>query len=349
MSDPTTTRTEPVRGHRAGVLFLAWTRTSGRSLEIATALDGEAACVMPATLSARRLVLVRYAVSAVLTLVVLARRRPACVIVTNPPVVPALLVRAWTTVAGGRYVLDSHPSSFGAKDHRVSQRLIGVHRWLARGAAATMVTAQVWVDVLASWGAVGLVVHEAPPLWSTRALRGPSGRRVLFPGVYAGDEPIDVVLEVARRRPDLQIRVTGDLRRCPDRVTRALPANVVLLGYLASEDFAAEVDAADVVMVLTTEPTSVPRAGYEAVYSRRPLVVSDWPVARDAFPRALHAPNDADALAAALDAAQSGPQRDPLALDRALAHQEERWNTQLDALRRVTSAPTARSGRGGGR
>lgn len=334
---------------RPRVLFVAWTRTSGRSHEIAAALGGRAVCVMPTRFGAGRLVLVRYAYSAAATLRALARYRPTSVIVTNPPVVSALVVRAWTALAGGGYLLDSHPSSFGAKDHRLSQRLLPVHRWLARGAVTTMVTAQVWVDVLASWGAAGTVVHEAPPLWTTSPLTGPSRGRVLFPGVFAGDEPIDVVLEVARRRPQLQIRVTGDLRRCPERVREQLPPNVRLLGYLPTPAFAAEVDAADVVLVLTSEPTSVARAGYEAVYSRRPLVVSDWPVAREAFPCAVHAPNEAQALAEALDRAQTSNARAAGALDAALAAAEERWSQQLDALRRATSRPAGRAAGGGRR
>lgn len=343
--------TRPGRGggqRQPRILFVAWTRTSGRSREIAEALGAEAACIMPVSLSARRLVLIRYLVSAVITLVTLARRRPSAVIVTNPPVVPALLVRAWTTVTGGTYVLDSHPSSFGAKDHRLSQRLIGIHRWLARGAAATMVTTPAWVDVLASWGAFGIVVHEAPPLWSAARLSGPPRGRVLFPGVFASDEPIDVVADVARLRPDLQIRVTGDVKRCPERVLRDLPPNMRLLGYIDMAEFGAEVDAADAVMVLTTEPTSVPRAGYEAVYARRPLVMSDWPSTRDAFPHATHARNDATALAEALDRALDAEHRDQLGLDRALADQEERWSNQLEALRRAVS-PSRRTMAGGAR
>lgn len=337
-------------GKGSGVLFLAWTRTSGRSHEIATALGGNARPVFPERLSAKKLFPLRYAYSLVVSIAVLAKLRPAAVIVTNPPIFPGLVVKAWSVLTRRPYVLDSHPSSFGAKNHRISQRLIGVHRWLARGAAVTMVTTREWVDVLQSWGAKGLIVHEAPPLWSAGPvpeLSAVSRPRVLFPGVFSGDEPVDLVWAVARLRPQVEFRVTGLRSRCPEQLLRDLPKNVTLVGYLDAGAFAAEVDGAHAVLALTTEPTSVMRCGYEAVYSRRPLIVSDWPAGQDAFPHAVHAANDAEALATAVDLALSPAWRDEALLDLALKEQMYRWNQQLDALRSATSATSSEMPVGG--
>jgi hypothetical protein len=331
-------------GKRGGVLFLAWTRTSGRSHEIAAALGGDARPVFPERLSAKRLLLVRYAYCLVVSVGVLLRLRPSAVIVTNPPIFPGLLVRVWSVLTRRPYVLDSHPSSFGAKNHRVSQRLIGVHRWLARGAAATMVTTQKWVDTLSGWGARGLIVHEAPPLWRVGplpALTAQTRPRVLFPGVFSGDEPVDLVWAVARLRPAVEFRVTGLRSRCPEHLIRDLPSNVTLVGYLDAAAFAAEVDGAHAVLALTTEPTSVMRCGYEAVYSRRPLIVTDSPAGQDAFPHAVQVPNDAERLASAVDLALSLAWRDKALLDLALKEQTYRWNQQLDALRSAISATSS--------
>lgn len=328
-------------GTGGGVLFLAWTRTSGRSREIAAALGGKARPIYSERLSGKRLVLLRYAYSLVVSIAVLARLRPSAVIVTNPPIVPGLLVKVWAALTRRPYVLDSHPSAFGAKNHRISQRLIGVHRWLARGAAVTMVTTQDWVDTLHRWGARGVIVHEAPPLWAVGPLHQPpegSRPRVLFPGVFSGDEPVDLVWEVARLRPEVEFRVTGSTFRCPEQLRRDKPDNITLVGYLDTAAYAAEVDGAHAVLALTTEPTSVMRCGYEAVYSRRPLIVSDWPAGQDAFPQAAHVPNDAGHLASAVDLALSPAWRDKVLLDLALKEQTYRWNQQLDALRSATSA-----------
>ena len=313
-----------------GLLFVAWTRTVGRSHEIAAALGGAAFTTHPARLSHRRLVLVRYLVNAVRTVTVLRARRPEVVIVTNPPLVAALVVWAWSRVSGAGFILDSHPSAFGAKNHVVSRRLIRVHRFLARRALACMVTTGDWVEVLASWGASGVIVHEAPPLWPSSTAR-PEANRVLFPGVFAGDEPIEEVVELARLRPTVDFRVTGDQRRCPASILAELPPNVTLLGYLDTGAYAAEVRAASAVLALTTEPTSVMRAAYEAVYARRPLVISDWPAGRTAFPYATYVLNRAEDLARGVDEALAN--RDQAVLDAALMEQETTWRQQVHALR----------------
>jgi Glycosyl transferase 4-like domain len=318
------------------VLFIAWSRTAGRSQEIAHALGGLALPIHPARLAGKSLFPVRYLYNTARTLSALVRLRPSAVIVTNPPLVSAVVVGLWAVATGRPFVLDSHPSSFGAKDHAVSRRLIAVHRWLARRASTTLVTTQAWVDVLESWGAHGTIAHEAPPLWSTSDLAGPGGRRVLFPGVFAGDEPIDEVIALARLRPELDVRVTGDIAKCPPRISADLPGNVTLLGYLDTAAFAAEVGFADVILALTTEPTSVMRAAYEAVYARRPLVVSDWPAGREAFPHAIHTENDAPKLAGSVESAL-GAGRDGALLELAAKEQTHRWNQQLENMRAAIS------------
>lgn len=323
------------------VLFVAWTRTAGRSHEIAAALGGEAYTTHPLRLASRRLVPFRYLVNTIRTVRVLVRRRPDVVIVTNPPIVAALVVWAWTRAAGCSYILDSHPSAFGAKNHLASQRLIRLHRWLARRALTCMVTTRDWVQVLDAWGARGVVVHEAPPLWSPSTAAAHSKERVLFPGVFASDEPIDQVVALARLRPDVEFSITGDRARCPEHILEDLPSNVRLVGYLDTEGYAAEVEAAGAVLALTTEPTSVMRAGYEAVYSRRPLIVSDWRAGREAFPHAIHVANRAEDLAAGVDKALKS-RDDTALLEAAFKEQGEMWTQQLQSLRSAISQRSKR-------
>jgi glycosyltransferase involved in cell wall biosynthesis len=261
---------------RPMVGFVAWGPTSGRGAEIAAALGGQSHCFYPPRLARKALVPLRYALSAVATTAYLARHRPRAVIATNPPVFPGLLAFAYGRLAGVPVLLDSHPSSFGRKGDRLSARLLPVHAWLARRVAATLVTTDDWVRQVARWGGRAEIVHEAPSgLAGSEPRALPARPVVLFAGVFAQDEPFAEVIEAARLLPSVELRVTGDLRRCPPGLRAAAPANVRFLGYLDGADYRQALQQADVVLALTTEPTSVMRAAYEAVYAGRPLVTSD--------------------------------------------------------------------------
>ncbi len=304
---------------------------------MAHALGGVAVHVHPRALSARRLVLLRYLVSVVLTAAALVRLRPAAVAVTNPPVVPGLVVAGWSALTGTPFLLDSHTSSFGVKGNAVAKRMLRVHRWLARRSAGVMVTTTSWVEEVRTWGADGLVVHEAPPAWTVSETAPAHARpQVLLVGVFSDDEPIEEVVAAAALCPDVDVAVTGDLAKCPPGLRESAPANVSFVGFLGPDAYRRRLEASDVVIALTTEPTSVMRAAYEAVYARRGLVVSDWPTLREVFPLARHAGNHAEALAGALRAAlaEDAPARRQRAED-ARELQLKRWAEQVDGMRRA--------------
>lgn len=325
---------------RTPYCHVTWQRHGGRAEEMAHALGGRAVHVYPAALADRRWVLLRYVVSAALTAAALVRHRPRAVAVVNPPVVPGLVVAAWSRLTGTPYLLDSHTSSFGVKGNAVARRTLGVTRWLARRSAGVMVTTTSWVAEVQRWGARGLVVHEAPPSW-TVAPRTAGGRpQVLFVGVFSSDEPVDAVVAAAGLVPQVDVLITGDVHRAPAGMVDAAPANVVFTGFLDQQAYRDRLQAADVVLALTTEPTSVMRAAYEAVYARRALVVSDWPTLREVFPDARHRGNEPAALADGIREALADDTTTAASrADRAHDVQSLRWQQQLDAMRTALHLP----------
>lgn len=319
---------------RARVQFLAWAPTAGRARDLAADLDGEAVTIYPKRLAERRLTPLRYAASAVVTVGRLVRSRPRAIVVQNPPVYPAVIALGWARLTRARFVLDSHPASFGAKDNAQAQKMLRVTSRLARSAHGVLVTTESWAEVVRSWGGTPLVLHEAPPHWSTSPTRPLRGRRpqVLFSCVFASDEPVAEVIAAARELPELDVVVTGDPRKAPDGLLHDLPCNVRLTGWLDQVAYAAEVDACDVLLALTTEPTSVMRAAYEAGYARRVLVMSDTLSMRELFPEAVCCANDRDGIAAALALAVCDHDRLVHDLDNVRARQQRRWDNQRQAL-----------------
>jgi hypothetical protein len=319
---------EPARS----VCFVAWGAVAGRSEEIAAAVGGEARCFFPPGARWRPPVLVRWVLSAVATVAYLLRRRPKVIVVTNPPIFAALVAYGCARLIGASVILDSHPGAFGVQGDRVAAKLQRLHRWMVPRAALVLCTDETWCEQVRSWGGTAAVLHEAPSRWDCPDPARHDPLRVLVVGRFTADEPVAEVVEAARMVPDCRFSLTGEPARCPPEVQAALPANAGLVGFMGPEAYRQAVADADVILTLTTEPTSVMRAAYEAVYARRPLIVSDWPIDRELFPQALHAANERAALAIAVRSMCAHYDAYAASVDHALAVQSTRWADQRRTL-----------------
>lgn len=327
------------------VAFVAWSFASGRSRDIAAALGGEAKVLYHRRLTHRHLVPLRYLVSSVQTVVYLILRRPRSVIATLPPVFPGAISWLYSLVFGVPFLLDSHPSGFGRKNDRVSARLLPVHRWLSQRAAATLVTTSEWSDIVDTWGGRGLVVHEAPPSWDVAEPSISPSRplQVLFVCVFGPDEPVGEVIEAARATPEVHMSITGNTNRASPDLLADPPDNVTFCGFLDDDEYRRAVEATDVMLALTTEPTSVMRAAYEAVYARRPLIATDHEQNRRLFEYAILVDNHATDIESGLRRALDHYEELVRVADQARTTQLERWRRQLGELRAAISGEPDRS------
>jgi glycosyltransferase involved in cell wall biosynthesis len=320
---------------RPRVSFIAWSPRGGRADDVARVLGGEARWFDALGIVRRWAIPVRYAIDSLRTAAYLARRRPRAVIVVNPPIFPAAIALAYARVARVPLVLDSHPSAFGLAGDELSRRLAWLHARVARRATTTLVSDETLARRVRGWGAPAEVFHEPPSAFSLRPAPGLDGRRpqVLFAGVFSRDEPVRELVEAARLTPEVDVRITGEPKLCPPGLRESAPPNVHFVGFLHGADYVRALDEADAVIALSTEPTSVMRTAYEAVWGLRPLLVSDSPNLRGVFPDAIHVRNDAAAIAGGLRDL-IGRHAELVALaPAARERQQRRWETQLAALR----------------
>jgi glycosyltransferase involved in cell wall biosynthesis len=332
--------TEPTaraRGRRHRPAFVAWSR-SARSREMAAATGGDCHVVFFDRLADRALAPIRYALSAVSTVMFLLRVRPSVVVATNPPIFPAMIVYLLGRLTSTDLVLDSHPRGFGLKRSRSGRLMTPVHRYLVRRSRATLVAGPELAGIVAEWGGRPMIVHEAPPIWSINASPEPRhAHTVLWAAVFASDEPVVPVLDAARRLPEVNFLITGDVNRCPPELRAAAPDNVTFTGFWVDEGYSRLVSASSVMLVLTTESASVPRAAFEAVEALRPLVISDMPSLRALFGDAVFVDNDAVGIAAGIREAIERHDELSAAADAARERQRARWLLQLQELRALIS------------
>jgi glycosyltransferase involved in cell wall biosynthesis len=321
---------------RPRVAFIAWAEDAGRAHEIARALGGEARALYRLRIVRKPLVPLRYLLNTIGTCSYLLSRRPRAVIVTNPPIFPALVALFYCTVTKAPLLLDSHPSAFG--DAPMAKQVAGVHAWLARRATTTMVTVPELAEIVTAWGGRADIVHEAASAHRAtpaRPLSDPA--RIVYIGRFAGDEPTAEVVEAARLVPEAEVLITGDVRKCPAHLLRSAPANVTFTGFLEGDDYDRALERADVIMVLTRHPLAVNRGAYEAVYFERPLIISHLPAMTPLFPYAISVSNNSAGIAWGI---RSALERHPYLVSvcpDARALQEQRWQQQLDRLRELVS------------
>ncbi|MGH3251284.1 MAG: hypothetical protein ACRDOI_34465 [Trebonia sp.] len=321
---------------RPKVAFIAWAEDSGRAREIAQALGGESRTFYRLRIVWKPLVPLRYLLNAIGTCGYLLSRRPRAVIVTNPPIFPGLIALLYCAVTKAPLVLDSHPSAFG--DAPMAKQVAGIHAWLTRRAATTMVTVPELAKTVQGWGGNADIVHEAPPAHRATPAGPLSGRpRIVYIGRFAGDEPTAEVVEAARLVPGADVLITGDVRKCPALLRQSAPANVTFTGFLTGHGYTRALEQADAIMVLTRHPLAVNRGGYEAVYFERPLIISDLPAMTPLFPYAICVANDGASIARGIDLIIKRHPEFLAACPRARALQERRWQQQLDRLRELVS------------
>jgi glycosyltransferase involved in cell wall biosynthesis len=272
------------------------------------------------------------------TLAILAFTRRRAIIVQNPSLLlssAAALLKPWK---GYGLVQDLH-SYFIQHMDRPRGIFARVYRRLSlfclRRADVTVVTNEPLRARVDRLGGRGFVLQDAIPSLSPRSARRRAGteRRVVFVSTYSADEPTAEVVEAARRLPpSVVIQVTGRVPRDFDR--RRLPPNVRLTGFLSEADYAALLDAADAVLVLTTREHTLVCGAYEGAALGKPLILSDTEALRAYFSRgAVYVRNEADALARGIRralaeaprlAAETDAWRRSLAVD---------WERRFGALR----------------
>lgn len=278
--------------------YISWAPYCSRSDHTARELGGRSHMVYCAALgSSIFTVWLKYLVQAVRTLRILGAERPDAVFVMSPPVVAVGIVWLWCTLRRVPYVVDAHTAAFL---HPRWRHLQWLQQALCRRAATTIVTNEHLAGVLEAAGAHATIIRDVPVEYGVVDAFHPHGSfSVAVVCSFNYDEPIGEILTAAAALDGVHFYVTGNPSRLDRSRVPAVPPNVTLTGFLTTEAYGSLLTHSDAVLTLTTRDHTMLRGAYEAVYQGTPVIVSDWPLLREAFDRgAIHVQNTAAAIAA---------------------------------------------------
>ena len=314
---------------RPRALWISWERHR-RSRELARALD-----VPLVEIVSDGPRLWRSLSCAARTVLTLVRARPRVLFVQNPSVQLAYLTGRLKPLLGYTLVVDRH-SNF---DFENTER--GFFNYLSndsiRRADLTIVTNDTIAGLVERKGGRALVLQDLLPTLrpGPRALPEATAR-IVYICSFLPDEPVMALLGAAERLgEEYRFYVTGKVSKpYRDRV-RSAPSNVTFTGFLAEEDYASLLGAADLVVVLTTRVNTLLCGAYEGVSLRKPLVLSDQVVLREYFTRGVvHTENTPEAIEAAIRSAVRERARLSAEMGALVPALRADWDTRFERLRK---------------
>ena len=321
------------------VTYISWAESCSRSDHTARELGGESHMVYEARLGSRvSTILLKYAIQWVRTLRILRRERPDTVFVMTPPVFAALPAFWYAWRYGKEVILDAHTAAFLLPRWR---RLQWLQSALCRRAATTLVSNEHLGDVVRAAGGHATLVPDVPVVFSPcERFPRPAAFTVAVVCSFDYDEPVAEIFAAAAQLPDVRFFITGNPRKLPADLARRTPPNITLTGFLSTPAYGGLLTDADAVLVLTTYDHTMLRGAYEAIYQGTPVVTSNWPLLRDAFPEgAVHVDNTVAGIVAGIRALRQDHAMYRAGASRLRQAKMQRWHAVRRAIiARMTAA-----------
>jgi glycosyltransferase involved in cell wall biosynthesis len=228
---------------------------------------------------------IKYFFQTFMTLIFLIRHHYRLVFVQDPPIFAVLPVYVYGLFSKTRFIIDSHTDALQAPFWKWT---LPLQRFLERRAITTIVTNDELRGMVEGWGNHAFTLEDPPAHFniSRSATLPDSTLNVVMVSTADYDEPVREVVEVARELRDVDFYITGDFANSHDHpgVVESASENVHFTGYLR-EDYFALLDAADVIMCLSTEDNTFLSGANEALWLGKPIITSDWPILRRHFSR----------------------------------------------------------------
>lgn len=330
------------------MIFLAWAPPShsGRSRLLANKLGIDLLEVHFLRQKSRWTAPIKYMLQAVQTLFELVCRGPRVVFVQDPPILASFVVFVYCLFSRSHFIIDSHTDALLASWW---QWLMPLHRFLSLRAVCTIVTNAYLRGIIESWGAPAFVLADVPAELHYREFPLDARFTIAMASSFSYDEPRKCVFEAARRLPDVQFYITGNLKLADRAELGEAPGNVHFTGLLPFEEYYGLLHGSDAVLALTTEDHTLQWGACEAVSLGRPVITSDWPFLKSYFNKGtVHVENTPEGIYRGVVQMQRDRERygrDVLDLRR---EREREWEQKQNELKAIIRQAVNKSACRGG-
>ena len=329
------------REKRKERIFLNWVEHCSRSDTLAEAFDTDIFFVHYLQRRGLLFTALRYFCALIHTTALLLWRRPKLIFVMNQPVFLPMVVYLMSFLVKFQYVVDSHSGLFNKKKWTWAQPLM---KGVCRRSLFTIVTNTAHEEILEKWGAnVEIVGTLIVPDHGAKRKAIDHSQTLVVIGTFAEDEPTREVLDAASRCSEVQFYMTGDDRKVGRAVLDARPENVRFTGFLKREEYISLVKSVDGAMILVTSDHTMQRGAYEAMSWAIPMITSDWPILREAFPRgAVFVRNDVDGIAEGVSDFFSRKEQLQLGIQDLRREKRREWDRRIREIKTRFNLPAER-------
>ncbi|MFH1583221.1 MAG: glycosyltransferase [Candidatus Falkowbacteria bacterium] len=274
-------------------IFIVWGREVMLAKYLADALGAELRQIYYKKIGAYNLpTMVRYIFQATETLLILFEKRPAFVIVQNPPVFAPLTAFLYCKLSGAKLVIDSHTAAFLDDKWK---RFYNLFKFAARRAILNGCHNYKNLEILKSWHIKPVISMQFfNPAFDLVKLNQPmrdekieqavksSDLPIMMVNRFANDDDWETVAKTAELMPEAKFFITGDSREAKKEI-KNLPANVFLTGYLAQDEFLKLMWRSSVVLAFSLRPDTVLWSIREIMALGKPFVTTDGEVLKHYF------------------------------------------------------------------
>lgn len=329
------------KGNRlSGQIYIAWTRFQ-RRLDSMAARTELKAFYIPPKFEPKWLKPVGYVLQAAETFSVIVRHRPSVVWYQLPPTFLSYIIVLARLVSGKPFkiVADCHNATF-----RPPWSTLPGYKKALRSADVILVHNSEIADRIRQQKP-GMDIHvleDPPAIVRAAAARAIAGRPfVLIPCSFHDDEPVDALLEAARRTPQFDFVVTGSRQKAQQRgYLDGAPGNVRFAGYVPTSEFNTLLQQCAVLMGLTTFEGVQLSVANEGIGVGKAMVLSNTRILRDMFSQAaVMAENDPASLSHAVQEAFDHRVELEHSAGLLRARIEQEWRASMGTVMRKLAQP----------